>query len=62
MTRRRLGLLLLIVGLVLNQYGFLHDLIWLKHDGAIYMGLRSYMLVAVGFVAFCGGGLLLWRS
>jgi hypothetical protein len=53
---------LIVLGVVANQYGYLHDLVWAKHAGAIYMGLRSYLLVAAGLVAIVGGCFVLWRS
>ena len=62
MNRWRLGLLLMLLGLLLNQYGFMHDLIWDKHDGAIYMGMRSYAAVVAGFLVMIIGYVLVWRS
>jgi hypothetical protein len=40
----------------------LHDVIWLKHDGAIFMGLRTYILVVAGAVLTIGGLWLVWRA
>jgi hypothetical protein len=62
MTKRHHGVLLLVVGVVLSQYGYLHDLIWQTHDGAIYMGPRSYLLVVAGLAAVFWGCSLLWRA
>lgn len=62
MTPGRIGLGLLVVGILLNQYGFLHDLVWNKHDGAIYMGMQSYLAIGAGLAAVVGGGVLMWRS
>lgn len=62
MTKRHLGLLLLVVGVVLSQYGYLHDLIWQKHAGVIYMGPRSYVLVVAGLAAVFWGCSLLWSA
>jgi hypothetical protein len=61
MTLRAVALLLIAAGLVLNQYGFLHDILWGKHAGAIYMGVRTYALVAVGLATIILGAFLLWR-
>ena len=62
MNSWRIGVFLLIAGLALNQFGFLHDVIWDKHDGAIFMGAKSYSLVLAGFVAMIGGYALVRRS
>ncbi len=37
---KRLGLALIIVGVLANNYVYLHDLILDKHEGAILLGLR----------------------
>lgn len=55
---RGIGLILVVVGIALSNYGFFHDLIWDKHDGAIYMGLRSYLTVGAGLVVLIAG---IWR-
>ncbi len=62
MRLRSIGLVLFFTGLFINNYGFLHDVIWAKHDGAIFMGLRSYLMVILGAVLAIGGMLLGWRA
>jgi hypothetical protein len=62
MSRWWLGILLLVLGLLVNQYGFMHDLIWDKHEGAIYLGLRSYTLIVAGLVSMIVGYVLVWRA
>lgn len=61
MTVRVVAILLIAAGLAMNQYGFIHDMLWGKHAGAIYMGPRTYALVAVGLAAVIAGAVLLWR-
>ncbi len=38
---KRLGLALIIVGVLANNYVYLHDLILDKHEGAILLGPRG---------------------
>ena len=59
---RGLFLSVALIGIAVNNYGYLHDILWAKHDGVIFMGTRSYVVVFVGIVMALGGILMIWRS
>ncbi|MEQ9350011.1 MAG: hypothetical protein RII27_05695 [Alphaproteobacteria bacterium] len=44
---RTLGLALIIIGVVANNYAFFHDLLWQDY-GAIIMGWRTWLLALAG--------------
>ena len=54
---KRLGLVLIIVGVLANNYVYLHDLVLDKHEGAILLGwiagagvIVTYVVIAIGVV------------
>jgi hypothetical protein len=53
MGGRRLGLWLVGLGVVFNNYVYLHDLVFDKHAGMVYVGWRSALgiALALGLVA-----------
>lgn len=55
------GLIILILGLVILNYGYLHDLLWQGAD-IIMMGVRSYLAVLVGIVVTLVGAMAILRS
>lgn len=54
------GLIILILGLVILNYGYLHDLFWQDAD-FIVMGVRSYLAVLVGIVVTLVGAMAILR-
>ena len=55
------GLIIVILGLMIVNYGYLHDLIW---QGAeiIVMGLQSYLAVLVGTIVTLVGAIAIMRA
>ena len=63
MTRRaQLSLALIVAGVLANNYIFFHDLIFDKHAGAIYLGWKSYVGLAVTLAAIAAGLVMLLRK
>ncbi len=58
MSRSTLGLILLVVGVLIVNYAYLHDIIWQKHQGFIVMGIKSYLLAICGTIVVLAGGIL----
>ncbi len=59
---KRLGLALIIVGVLANNYVYLHDLILDKHEGAILLGPRGWIGIVVTLIVIAIGMLILRRS
>jgi len=59
---RGIGWLVLIAGLLVTNYGYLHDLITWNMEGAIYMGVKSGLVVVAGIVATLAGAWLIARD
>ncbi len=63
MTRRaQLAVALIAAGLLANNYIFFHDLIFDKHAGAIYLGWKSYVGLAVTLGVIAAGLVMLLRK
>lgn len=63
MSRSRgIGWLVLIAGLLVNNYAYLHDLITWNMEGAIYMGVKSGLVAIAGIVATLVGAWLIARD
>jgi len=55
-----LGWIGLVCGLIAMIYTFYHDVIWDSYDGAIMLGWKSDLAIALGLVAvFVGANLLI---
>ena len=52
---KRLGLALIIIGVLANNYVYLHDLILDKHEGAIYLGPTGWIGIVVTLIIIAGG-------
>ena len=59
---KRLGLALIIIGVLANNYVYLHDLILDKHEGAILLGQRGWIGIVVALIVIAGGVVILLRS
>ncbi len=58
----RLGLALIIIGVLANNYVYLHDLILDKHEGLINLGPNGWIGVVVTLIIIAGGVGILLRS
>lgn len=56
MSRSGLGWGLIVLGLGVLIYAFMHDMIWNLHKGFILMGLKSYSVAVLGVVLVLIGG------
>ena len=59
---KRLGLALIIIGVLANNYVYLHDLILDKHEGTILLGQRGWIGIVVTLIVIAGGVVILLRS
>ncbi len=59
---KRLGLVLIIIGVLANNYVYLHDLILDKHEGLIYLGPYGWIGLVVTLIIIAGGVGILLRS
>ncbi len=54
---------MVFVGVIVNNYTYLHDVFADKHDGYIDLGTKSYIVAAITFAAvIVGSAILLKRS
>ena len=59
---KRLGLALIIVGVLANNYVYLHDLILDKNEGVILLGPRGWIGIVVTLIVIAAGVAILLRS
>ncbi len=59
---KKLGLALIIVGVLANNYVYLHDVIFDKYDGAINLHSRGWMGIVVTLIVIAGGLVIVRRS
>ncbi len=59
---KELGLALIIIGVLANNYVYLHDLVLDKHDGAILLGWPSWVGIVVTGIVIAIGMVILLRS
>ncbi len=59
---KRIGLALIIGGVLANNYVYLHDLILDKHEGAILLGPRGWIGIVATLIVLAGGVVILLRS
>ena len=59
---KRVGLKLIIVGVLANNYVYLHDLILDKHEGAILLGQRGWIGIVVALIVIADGVVIVLRS
>ncbi len=59
---KRLGLALIIIGVLANNYVYLNDLILDKHEGAIVVGPTGWIGIVVTLIVIAGGVIILLRS
>ncbi len=58
-----IAIALIIAGVIVNNYTYLHDVFSDKHEGYIDLGTKSYIIVGITFAAVIVGALyMLLRS
>jgi hypothetical protein len=55
------GLLLIVIGVALNNYAYLNDIVMRKHDGYIYVGSRAVAAIVVSLIVIGIGAWLAAR-
>ena len=60
-TNKRWGLVLVIFGVLANNYVYVHDLIVDSNDGLIYLGGQAWVGIAVALAVVAVGIVLLVR-
>ena len=59
---KRFGLKLIIAGVLLNNYVYLHDLILDKHKGAILLGPGEWIVIVLALIVIADGVVIVLRS
>ncbi len=59
---KSLGLVLVIVGVLANNYVYLHDIFVDKHDGMIIVGMTSGVGIVGALIVVLIGAFMLLRS
>jgi hypothetical protein len=49
------GLLLVLVGVVMNNYAYLNDIVMQKYDGYIYVGSKAMAAIVVSLIIIAVG-------
>ena len=62
LKNKTLGLALIIIGVLANNYVYLHDLILDKHEGAILLGPRGWIGIVITWIVIAIGMVILLRS
>ena len=52
---------LIVVGVLANNYIYLHDILWAKHFGAIFLGRASMIAVGASLIPIVAGLFLILR-
>ncbi|MDA1325624.1 MAG: hypothetical protein O3C34_12850 [Proteobacteria bacterium] len=60
--KRSLGVVLIILGVLVNNYAYMTDIAGNSHEGMIYMGPRGIVAALLGLVAIALGVVLLLRA
>ncbi len=59
---KRLGLALIIIGVLANNYVYLHDLVVDNYEGAILLGPNGWTGIVATLIVIAGGVVILLRS
>lgn len=59
---RSLGVILIILGVLTNNYAYITDIVGNTHEGLIYLGWRGMVAAATGLVAVFLGMAALLRA
>ena len=60
--KKMLGWGLVVIGVLANNYVYLHDLVTNKHDGAIILGSKAAILIILTLVVVAVGLVVAWRA
>lgn len=55
------GLLLILIGVVMNNYAYLNDIVMRKYDGYIYVGSNAMAAIVVSLIVIAIGAWLAAR-
>lgn len=59
---RSLGLVLIILGVLVNNYAYVTDIVGNSHEGLIYMGSKGVIAALLGLLSIALGVVLLMRA
>jgi hypothetical protein len=59
---RSLGVVLIILGVLVNNYAYVTDIVGNSHEGLIYMGSRGIVAAVLGVLAIALGVVSLVRA
>jgi hypothetical protein len=59
---RSLGVVLIILGVLVNNYAYVTDIVGNSHEGLIYMGSRGILAALLGLLAIALGVVSLIRA
>ena len=59
---RSLGVVLIILGILVNNYAYMTDLVGNSHEGLIYLGWRGIVAAILGLLAVALGVISLLRA
>tara|TARA_R110000868_G_scaffold29889_6_gene111001 strand:+ start:16638 stop:16859 length:222 start_codon:yes stop_codon:yes gene_type:complete len=59
---RSLGVVLIILGVLVNNYAYVTDIVGNSHEGLIYMGSRGIIAAGLGLLAIAFGVVSLLRA
>ena len=59
---RSLGVVLIILGVLVNNYAYVTDIVGNSHEGLIYMGSRGIAAAVLGLLAIALGVVALLRA
>jgi len=59
---RSLGVVLIILGVLVNNYAYVTDIVGNSHEGLIYMGSRGVIAAVLGLLAIALGVVSLIRA
>ena len=62
LSDKRLGLALIVSGVLANNYVYLHDIVADKFDGEIHLGPVGWIGIVVTVIAIASGVVILLRS
>ncbi len=60
--KKMLGWALVVIGVLANNYVYLHDLVFNKHDGAIILGSKAAIAIILTLVVVAVGLVMAWRA
>ncbi len=60
--KKKLGWALVVLGVLANNYVYLHDLVTDNHDGAIFLGWRAAIAIILTLIVVAVGLALAWRA